>query len=197
MVCCWKASLQGQALIHLVSRLDCVSFSSCSHRWSLMQLLESSCSRYWSIDQRMFCLLSILFSFICRADALCCESLDSLQCVKNSNPSSFMTSLILTVSAMGIYGRVTGKSRPYILEVHQLAFHSRCNAGFGLLNTFSQLPIISPNKTGADCMISFSLQVFLFRKTCFKCNTKGPNEVKRLIFQIKNRPGMGYGAQEL
>lgn len=105
-----------------------------------------------------------------------------------------MASLILTVSALGICGRV---SRPYILEVHQLAFHSRCNAGFGLLNTFSQLPIISPNKTGADCMISFSLQVFLFQKTCFKCNTKGPNEVKRLIFQIKNRPGMGYSTQEM
>lgn len=104
-----------------------------------------------------------------------CEPSDSLQPVK-LKPSFFMTSLILSVTARGLYRKIWAKNGLLLLEVYQMAFHHRCNAAldFCLLNTFSQLPIISPNKTTADCVISFSLKVFLFRKTCFKCNKKGP-----------------------
>lgn len=59
----------GWALIHLawlVLFQLCIIFPFHSHRWPLMQLLESSCSSYWTIDPWMFCLLSVCFSFICR-----------------------------------------------------------------------------------------------------------------------------------
>ncbi len=72
-------------------------------------------------------------------DALCCASSHSLQCVK------LKPLLVYDITHSDSF-LPTGEGREKLglisLEVHRLAFHSRCNAGFGLLNTFSQLPII-------------------------------------------------------
>lgn len=134
---------------------------------------------YWSLPATdIGVLISECFAFCPFSFHLYAEQMPyavsshSLQCVK-VKPLLLYDITHSDSFCLGCLQEKDGKIEPYmLLKVHRLAFHSRCNAGFGLLNTFFQLPIISPNKTAADGMISFSLLVFLFRKTCFKCNKR-------------------------